>query len=362
MKVNVELGSRSYPILIGTGLLDGLGNACAEAGLAGRALIVTDSTVRPLYAARAEASLRAAGISIQTLDVPAGESSKDWTNLASICEASLRAGLDRRGFIVALGGGVVGDLAGFAAAVWLRGIPFVQVPTTLLAMVDSSVGGKTGINLPGGKNLVGAFHQPRLVMADLDALRTLPAREFSSGMAEVVKYGWIRDASLLETLDKDGQRLRAHDSAALEKVISRSCSIKADVVGRDEREGGLRAILNFGHTFGHALEACAGYGALLHGEAVAIGMVFAARLSERITGLASGSTAGIEKQLRAFDLPVRAPQGSDWARLRTAMAADKKSSAGQIRWVLARAPGNATPGHTVPDEVLEEAWRYVSGK
>ncbi len=362
MKVTVELGRRSYPIIIGSGVLDDLGRACAEAGLAGRALIVTDSSVRPLHAARAEASLRAAGISIQTLDVPAGESSKDWTHLASVCEAALAAGLDRRGFIVALGGGVVGDLAGFAAAVWLRGIAFVQVPTTLLAMVDSSVGGKTGINLPGGKNLIGAFHQPRLVIADLDTLRTLPAREFASGMAEVIKYGWIRDADLLETVERDAPRLRSLDPAALEAIVARCCAIKADVVTRDEREGGLRAILNFGHTFGHALEACAGYGALLHGEAVAIGMVFAARLSERLAGLAPGSTEVLERQLRAFDLPVRAPRGTDGARLRAAMAADKKSSAGQVRWVLASAPGQATPGHVAPDEAREEAWRYVSGQ
>ncbi|MBP7274980.1 MAG: 3-dehydroquinate synthase [Kiritimatiellae bacterium] len=362
MNLTVELGDRSYPILMGVGILDGLGEACVEAGLSGRALIVTDSTVRGLYAARAEASLRAAGISIQTLDVPAGESSKDWTHLASVCEAALAAGLDRRGFIVALGGGVVGDLAGFAAAVWLRGIDFVQVPTTLLAMVDSAVGGKTGINLPGGKNLVGAFHQPRLVLSDLDVLRTLPAREFAGGMAEVVKYGWIRDADLLVTLERDCARLKALDPAALEPVVARCCAIKADVVARDEREGGLRAILNFGHTFGHALEAGSGYGALLHGEAVAIGMVFAARLSERIAGLAAGSTAALERQLRAFDLPVRAPRGADGARLRAVMTADKKSAGGRVRWVLAREPGRAEPGYAAPDEAIEEAWRYVSGE
>ena len=362
MKLTVELGERSYPICIGSGLLDDVGRACVGAGLSGRALLVTDSSVRPLYASRVDASLRSAGISVQTLDVPAGESSKDWTQLMSVCEAARSAGLDRRGFIVALGGGVVGDLAGFAAAVWMRGIDFVQIPTTLLAMVDSSVGGKTGINLPAGKNLVGAFHQPRLVLVDLETLRTLSMREFSGGMAEVVKYGWIRDAELLATLEREGARLMARDPAVLEPVVARCCAIKADVVRQDEREGGLRAILNFGHTFGHALEAGSGYGALLHGEAVAIGMVFAAHVSERIAGLAPGSTEAIERHLRAFDLPVRAPRGADWARLCAAMAADKKSSGGRVRWVLAREPGRAEPGHSVPDDVLEEAWRYVRGQ
>ncbi|TAN35804.1 MAG: 3-dehydroquinate synthase [Verrucomicrobia bacterium] len=351
--INVPLGTRSYAIHIGAGLLPQLGLLTAQA-LRGRAcLLVTDSHVSQIYGEFAAASLRAAGFSVSRAVVPAGEASKCGEQLFALYNAAKQAGLDRTGIVVALGGGVVGDLAGFLAATWLRGVAFVQVPTTLLAMVDSSVGGKTGIDLPSGKNLVGAFHQPSLVVADLATLETLPPREIRAGMAEVVKYGAIRDTQLFQALEK----LATTFSKAWKipsEIIARCCAIKADVVANDEREEtGLRAILNFGHTLGHAIEKATGYGRILHGEAVAIGMVAAARLSTKLTGLPDADATRLEALLTKLELPVRAP-GLAWPELRAAMKLDKKSQGGIPRFVLLKKLGEAVTGCVVPEDVLQE--------
>ena len=276
-EVKVELGDRSYPIRIGNGIIDNLGEWCKEVGLRGKCLVVSDENVAPLYADRALLALESAGFSAKLTVLPAGEQTKCCEKLFGLYDEMLSHGMDRKSFIVALGGGVIGDLSGYAAASFLRGIEFVQVPTTLLSMVDSSVGGKTGINIPQGKNLIGAFHQPKLVCMDLETLKTLAVREYRAGMAEVIKYGPIWDLEFFKKLEANAEILAdvnvALTSDLLAEIVARSCEIKAEVVSHDEREGGLRAILNFGHTVGHAIEKCAGYGEYVHGEAVAIGMV-----------------------------------------------------------------------------------------
>ena len=352
--VNVDLGDRSYPIHIGSGNLDLLGEACKAAGLKGKCLVVTDESVAPLYAGRAVQSLEKAGFKPALEILPAGEPTKCQENLFRLYSRAAAHGLDRKCFMVALGGGVIGDLTGFAAASWLRGIRFVQVPTTVLAMVDSSVGGKTGINIPEGKNLVGAFYQPELVLIDLDTLKTLPPRELAAGMAEVVKYGIIWDAELFKTLEK---AVATHDE--LGEIIARCCEIKAEVVGKDERESGLRGILNFGHTAAHAIENVAGYGRFLHGEAVSIGMVYAAHLSVALKGLSVSESARIEKLLAGLSLPVGAPK-LDWKDIREAMAVDKKTVGGLTKFVLADRIGHVEFGCEVPEELLEEVWHGIS--
>ena len=365
--VQVNLGDRSYPILIGTGILDSLEESCLAAGLTGRCLVVTDENVAPLYARRVMESLEKAGCKPALEVLPAGEATKSQPELARLYSRSAAHGLDRTCFMVALGGGVIGDLTGFAAASWLRGIRFVQVPTTLLAMVDSSVGGKTGINIPEGKNLVGAFHQPELVLADLDTLRTLPSREFSAGMAEVVKTAVIQDTELFRTLEKQsGGGLPADGQGAdvstafpdLGGIIARCCEIKAEVVRQDEHEGGLRAILNFGHTLAHAIEKAAGYGEYLHGEAVAIGMIYAAQVSVALKGLPPADAARIQALLASLKLPTAAP-GLDWKNLRAAMAVDKKTVGGLPKFVLADRIGHVEFGCEVPEELMEEIWHGI---
>ena len=367
--IPVRLGSRSYTIHLGVGLLETLG-ALSRAGVRGRTcLVVSDGHVAPLYGERAAASLRAAGFTVSAAVVPPGEMSKSSAQLLALYDDAVRAGLDRAGCIVALGGGVVGDLAGFLAATYLRGVALVQAPTTLLAMVDSSVGGKTGINLPAGKNLVGAFHQPALVVADLETLQTLPAREGRAGLAEVVKYGAIRDAQLFQTLEACGGwlaqpwgTLAADERGRLAEIIARCCEIKADIVAGDEQEqSGLRTLLNFGHTFGHAVEQVAGYGTLLHGEAVAIGMALAARLATRQAGLPSAEADRLVGLLRGLGLPVAA-QGLAWADLRAAMNVDKKAQERAPRWVLLRQLGAAVAGCVVPEADLEEVFRNENSK
>ena len=350
--LTVELDTRAYPIHVGAGLLASLGVQCHDAGLNGRALMVTDATVQSLHAGAAMEALREAGIEFRCLAVAAGEGSKSHVELIRIYDAALEAGLERSSFMIALGGGVVGDLAGYAAATYLRGIRYVQVPTTLLAMVDSAVGGKTGINLPQGKNLIGCFHQPTLVVADTHTLRTLPPREFSAGVAEVIKYGVIAEPDLFDLLESHTPESLIQDDAALEEIVERSCAIKAEVVRQDEREGGLRAILNFGHTLGHAIEQVSGYGVYLHGEAISIGMMFAARLSG----------ADYEDRLRAlltrYRLPTAAPD-LDWSELLTAMQRDKKKSAGTVKFVLAPGLGDAKFGCEVSPQALEAAWSAI---
>ena len=352
--VTVDLGERSYPIHIGSGILDTLGGACKAAGLKGRCLLVSDENVAPLYAEKVFQSLEKAGFSPTLEMLPAGEPTKCHEQLIHLYSKAAELGLDRGHFMVALGGGVMGDLTGYAAASWLRGIRFVQVPTSLLAMVDSSVGGKTGINIAEGKNLVGAFHQPELVLLDLETLKTLPERELKAGLAEIVKTGIIWDEELFQTLEESAENL-----PNLGNIISKCCEIKAEVVRQDEREGGLRGILNFGHTLAHAIENVAGYGEYLHGEAVAIGMIYAARLSTQLKGLSVDEWARIEKLLTTLGLSVDA-SGLVWKDLRAAMAVDKKTRDGLTKFVLVDRMGHAEMGCEIPEELMEKTWNGLS--
>lgn len=353
--VKVPLGRRRYDIRIGTRLLAGLGRECARLGLGRRCVIISDSNVAPYYARATHQSLVQAGFEPFLITVEPGETAKSLKTVQS-CYNQLAANhLERRSFIVALGGGVVGDLAGFVAATYLRGIPFVQVATTLLAQVDSSVGGKVGVNLPAGKNLVGAFHQPRLVICDLDTLRTLPIREYRAGLAEVIKYGIIFDAKLFEQLEQELPKLLERESKQLTAIIARCCEIKAEVVRQDETESGLRAILNFGHTIGHALEAVSNYGKYLHGEAISIGQVAASELSTRLAGLPETDAHRIAILLRRAGLPTELKLTAlQREKVLAAMKLDKKVSSGEIKFVLAPRIGRAKFGQKVPAEILEE--------
>jgi len=354
--VPVQLGRRSYAIKIGAGLLERLGGECARLKLGARCAIITDTNVGRRFARATFNALAQAGFSPSLIVVPAGETAKSLKTV-QICYDLLAAHrLERKSFIVALGGGVVGDLAGFVAATYLRGIAFVQVPTTLLAQVDSSVGGKVGVNLKAGKNLVGAFHQPRLVLCDLDTLRTLPEREYRSGLAEVIKYGIIYDAKLFAQLERDLPKLLRRQPGTLAGVVARCCEIKAAVVGQDETESGLRAILNFGHTIGHAIENSAGYGKYLHGEAIAIGQVAAARLSARLLGLLERDVARITSLFKWTGLPVTIKlKASQRHKLLAAMKLDKKVSGGEVKFVLAKRIGRVKFGCKVPSELIEQA-------
>jgi 3-dehydroquinate synthase len=357
--VKVPLGNRSYNILIAGGLLKRLGVECGKLSLGRRCAIISDSNVFPLYAKAAQESLARSGFEPILLTVPAGETAKSIKSVTACYDQLAAHRLERHSFIVALGGGVVGDLAGFVAATYLRGIPFVQVPTTLLAQVDSSVGGKVGVNLKAGKNLVGAFHQPRLVLCDLDALKTLPDRELRAGLAEVIKYGIIYDAEFFGQLERGLPRIMKRDSKTLAAIIARCCEIKAEVVGQDETERGLRAILNFGHTIGHALEAISGYGKYLHGEAISIGQVAAAQLSHHLLGLPAGDVRRITGLFQRAGLPTRVkttlPQ---YTRLLAAMQLDKKVTAGEVKFVLAKAIGRVEYGQTVPLALLESTLNF----
>ena len=341
--VSIDLGARSYAITIGTGLIDQAGTY-ADLPRASQALIVSNTTVAPLYAERVRTALLAHYRQVHILALPDGEAHKTWETLQLIFDALLTHGCDRKTVLFALGGGVVGDMTGFAAASFMRGVPFVQIPTTLLAQVDSSVGGKTGINHPLGKNMVGAFYQPHRVVCDLDTLQTLPQRELSAGLAEIIKYGPIADMVFLDWIEAHLPDLRSCEPRAMAYAVQRSCEIKAWVVAQDEREAGLRAILNFGHTFGHAIEAGMGYGAWLHGEAVGCGMVMAARLSAAL-GLVDAAFADrLVRLIAAAGLPVRGAvlDASDNAgRYLELMRLDKKAQAGAITFVLIDGPGKA---------------------
>ncbi|MDB6122048.1 MAG: 3-dehydroquinate synthase [Pedosphaera sp.] len=351
--VKVPLGTRSYNILIDRNLLKSLGAECAKLNLGQRCAIISDSNVAPLFAKAAQRSLAKAGFDSVLITVPAGETAKSLKTVQLCYDQLAQHRLERKSFIIALGGGVVGDLAGFVAATYLRGIPFVQVPTTLLAHVDSSVGGKVGINLKAGKNLVGAFYQPRLVLCDLDTLKTLPEREYRAGLAEVIKYGIIYDASLFDQLERDLPKLLKRNPKTLSDVIGRCCEIKADVVGQDETESGLRAILNFGHTIGHGLEAISGYGKYLHGEAISIGQVAAAKLSAQLLGLPEFEVIRIRDLFQRAGLPVQVKLNpAQLNRLLDAMKLDKKVSAGEIKFVLARTIGKVEFGQKVPMNLI----------
>ncbi len=357
-KVHVKLAERGYDIIIQSG------PDFTEPGIAvdgRRCLIVSDDNVDGLYGEAFERLLEAAGALTARAVVPAGEESKDLAKLEWLYGRALEAGLDRSSLVVALGGGVVGDLAGFLAATYMRGVKLLQVPTSLLAMVDSSVGGKTAVNLPQGKNLVGAFHQPSAVVINLATMATLPEREYVSGIAEVIKYGVIWDAVFFDYLEENIDKLLSRDAEVLEKVVARCCEIKAEVVGLDEREAGVRAILNFGHTLGHALEKVSGYGELLHGEAVAIGMAYAAHLSQNVKGLSADECGRIIDLLRRAGLPVGVPDdlAEDWAMLRKVMSSDKKSVNALPRFVLARAIGEVVFGVDVPETELQKALMLI---
>jgi 3-dehydroquinate synthase len=353
--VKVPLEDRSYSIFIGSDLLSQLGTECLRRKLGQRCAIISDTNVAPRYGSRVTTALQSAGFDPVLLTVPAGETAKSLRSVQTCYDQLATHRLERKSFIVALGGGVVGDLAGFVAATYLRGIAFVQVPTTLLAQVDSSVGGKVGINLQAGKNLVGAFYQPRFVLCDLGSLDTLPPREFAAGLAEVIKYGIIYDAGLFKRLERDLPKLLEQDRTVLSAVIARCCAIKAEVVGQDETESGLRAILNFGHTIGHALEAISGYGQFLHGEAISIGQVAAARLSAELTGLPHRDVERIVNLFSRAGLPTQIKLNrTRQKRLFDAMKLDKKVSSGEIKFVLARKIGQAEHGHKVPAALIEK--------
>jgi len=349
--VNVDLGERSYPIHIGADLI-GRTELFAPHIAGASVMIVTNTTVEPLFGAQLRAALAPLGKEVSTVVLPDGESYKHWETLNRIFDGLLEARADRKTTLIALGGGVIGDMTGFAAACYMRGVPFIQVPTTLLSQVDSSVGGKTGINHPLGKNMIGAFYQPLAVIADIGTLRTLPERELAAGMAEVIKTAAIADAGFFDWIEANIDALNRCDEDALARAVKRCCEIKASVVAADEREGGLRAILNFGHTFGHAIEAGLGYGQWLHGEAVGCGMVMAADLSVRIGRLDEAARRRLVAVVAAARLPVRGPQLGD-DRYIESMKVDKKTEAGQIKFVLLERIGG--PFMTgVPENVLRE--------
>jgi 3-dehydroquinate synthase len=358
--VSVQLGNRSYSIKIAPGLLKQLGAECARLKLGDRCAIITDTNVGRKFAKPVYESLVKAGFEPVLVTVPAGEKSKR-ISVVEKCHDQLAAHrLERKSFIVALGGGVVGDLAGFVAATYLRGIPFVQIPTTLLAQVDSSVGGKTGVNLRAGKNLVGAFYQPRLVLCDLDTLKTLPEREFISGLAEVIKYGIIFDAKLFAQLEHALPKILKRDPKTLSEIIARCCEIKAKVVSQDETESGLRAILNFGHTIGHAIENSSGYGRFLHGEAISIGQVAAAKLSQKILNLPKLDVERIENLFKRAGLPTQTELSSaQLKKLFAAMKLDKKVSGGEIKFVLAKKIGKVIWNQRVPEKFIQETLGHL---
>ena len=349
--VTIDLAGRGYDIVIGTGLFD---DPATYAGLPKGecAAIVTNDTVAPLFAARLANALRGHYAQVLEIVLPDGEAHKDWPTLNRIFDALLGAGCDRKTTLFALGGGVTGDMTGFAAACYMRGVSCVQVPTTLLAQVDSSVGGKTAINHPMGKNMIGVFNQPLLVVADIDTLATLPQRELIAGLAEVIKYGPSADDAFFAWIEQNLDALLSRDVKALAHAIRRACEIKAWVVSQDERETGLRAILNFGHTFGHAIEAGLGYGTWLHGEAVGCGMVMAADLSVRVGLIEPAYAARIERLVERAGLPLRGPSlGIE--RYQQLMRVDKKADAGQTRFVLLEAPGRAGLHRAEPDLVAD---------
>lgn len=348
--VNVDLGERSYPIRIGADLIGHTDLFAPH--IAGTSItIVTNETVEPLYGDALRAALAPLGKQVSTVVLPDGEVYKNWETLNRIFDALLGAQADRKTTLIALGGGVIGDMTGFAAACYMRGVPFIQVPTTLLSQVDSSVGGKTGINHPLGKNMIGAFYQPQAVIADIGSLRTLPARELAAGLAEIIKTAAIADAAFFEWLEHNIEALNRRDPAVLMHAVKRSCEVKASVVAADEREGGLRAILNFGHTFGHAIEAGLGYGEWLHGEAVGCGMVMAADLSVRLGQLDEAVRQRLVSVIGAAKLPTRAPALGD-SRYIELMKVDKKAEAGTIKFILLK-----KLGETLITDVPEPALR-----
>ncbi len=355
--VTVELGARSYPIMVSEGLIDRAGALLAEAGLSGRPVIVTDSNVGRLYGERLAAAL---GAGTPVCALPAGEQHKRLEQIEMLCGAFIEARLDRSSFVVALGGGVVGDMAGFAAACFMRGIPFAQIPTTIVAQVDSSVGGKTGVNHPLGKNTIGAFHQPSAVLIDMTLLKTLPPRELRAGFAEVIKHGVIADADLFAYLESHAAEILAGNLSAIEYPVLRSCEIKAAVVAEDERETGLRAILNYGHTFGHGIEAVTGYAQYLHGEAVALGMHAAAHLAATLGLVDQGFVQRQEQCIRQYGLPVSWPELPVEETL-ALMRHDKKARQGALKFVVPDRIGHVLLRTDITDDPVRAALAALHG-
>jgi 3-dehydroquinate synthase len=344
IEVDVTLATNPYRVVVGSALLTQAEARIRAVSKASRCALVTDSIVGPLYADSVRRALEEAGFEVVIITVPSGESSKSLTQVAFVCDAMIEAGLDRSALLVALGGGVIGDLAGFVAAIYYRGIPFVQIPTTIVAQVDSSIGGKTGVNAAGGKNLLGAFHQPILVLADVSTLKTLPAREFNEGFAEVIKHAAIRDPGMLDHLDD------------LHLLIARNVAIKAAIVTEDEFETkGVRALLNFGHTIGHGVEAAAGYGRFLHGEAISLGLVAACRLSVQKAGLPSADADRLISMLERYRLPLQLPADISTDDILQALRKDKKFHAGAVRFVLLRSLGEAYVSNEVTEADLVNA-------
>ncbi len=350
--LDVALGARSYPIHIGAGIVGRAGTLLAPLAI-GRAVVVTNATVAAHWLAPLQASLAAAGIAATCLLIPDGETHKNQGTLDDLLTRLIQMRAERSTVLIALGGGVVGDLTGFAAAVYQRGMPFVQIPTTLLAQVDSSVGGKTGINHPLGKNMIGAFHQPLAVLADTRCLDTLPPRELAAGLAEVIKYGAIRDVAFFGWLEENIDRLVRREPEALVHAVHASCRIKAEIVGADEREHGERALLNFGHTFGHAIEAGLGYGTWLHGEAVGAGMILGAEVSRRLGSIDPHGVARLAALVVKAGLPVQAPT-LGFERWMTLMGRDKKVAGGAIRYILLDALGKARIRADVSEAILRD--------
>lgn len=350
-RIQLSLARNQYEVVVGDGILDQLPALLDRAGgFRKRAALVTDSNVAPLYLKNVSNSLRDAGYEIVEITVPAGEVSKSMEDVTAICRQMLRAGLDRKSFLIALGGGVVGDLAGFAAAIFQRGIPCVQIPTTVVSQVDSSVGGKTGVNTPEGKNLIGAFHQPELVVADVATLGTLPEREYNEGFAEIIKHAGIRDAALLDLVEEIGTRREN-----LVALMARNVAIKAAVVEEDERETkGTRALLNFGHTIGHGIENAGGYGRFLHGEAISLGLVAACRLSVEFSALPQADCERIVSALETFGLPTRLDGDVPKKAILDSLTRDKKFEEGQVRFVLLKALGDAFVSREITLATIEK--------
>lgn len=355
--VPVELGENSYNIFIGHELDKQIKEFCRNSSFSAKALIISDTNVAPLYAEELKALLAESGLEAKVAVVPAGEGSKSLQQAEKLLTKCIEFGMDRKSPVFALGGGVVGDLAGFVAATYMRGVPFIQVPTSLLAQVDSSVGGKVAVNHPLGKNLIGAFYQPKAVFMNLGWLKTLPKREIYTGLGEVIKYGIIYDAEFFQFLADNGKAVLSLEGSVAAHITARSCEIKAEVVSQDEKEAGLRAILNFGHTMAHAIEKNTGYAKYNHGEAVAIGMVCAARISQAMGMLSREDTARIEQMIEALQLPVKA-EGCQIDTLYEAIFHDKKTVGGQVKWVLCdEAIGKVSIAKNVPESIVKEAMK-----
>ena len=358
-KVKVELGKNSYDIYIGNGLEEELVKFVKNAGFSKKAMLVTDSNVEKIFSGEIRLALESANLEVKSVTIPAGETSKSLAEAEKIFTAAIEFGLDRKSAIFALGGGVVGDLTGFVAATYLRGVPFIQIPTSLLAQVDSSVGGKVAVNHKLGKNLIGAFYQPKAVFIDIDMLQTLLSREIASGLGEIVKYGIISDSELFKYIEDNAYQILALENDLMEHVIARSCEIKADVVSKDEKEGGLRRILNFGHTMAHAIEEATGYSKYVHGEAVAIGMIGAAHISRSLGRIDDETFDRLQNLIDKLGMVSRA-KDCDVDEMLQAIFRDKKTINGKINWVLMDSIGKVSIMSDVPDEIVKSAFNYIT--